>query len=214
MERRLHYRVYQYLQITRDFLMNRSIRRTLFGAALLIGAGSIAGMTAYSDRPARAGTAYMLADLSDKILYLYEGDSVTEMYDISDGKDPYPTPRGSFRIKKLTWNPSWTPPDSEWARKKKATGPGDPKNPMKVVKIFFKEPDYYIHGTADLGSLGSADSHGCLRMAPDDVMKVGKWVMENGGKPYQENWFIRLLHSRREEKVIYLATTVPIKVQE
>ena len=93
-----------------------------------------------------------------------------------------------------------------------AAGPGDPKNPMKVVKIFFKEPDYYIHGTDDVGSLGSADSHGCLRMAPEDVMKVGKWVMDHGGEPREENWFYRVLHSRREEKVIYLSSPVPIIV--
>jgi len=193
--------------------MNRSIRNTILAATLAIGAGSLAGMKAYSDPPPAAGNAMLVADLSDKILYLYEGDSVTEMYDISDGKDPYPTPRGAFRIRKLTWNPSWTPPDSKWAAKKRPTPPGDPKNPMKVVKIFFKEPDYYIHGTADIGSLGGSESHGCIRMAPEDVMKVGRWVMARGGQPQEENWFMRLIHSRREEKVIYLSTPVPIKVQ-
>ena len=155
----------------------------------------------------------MIADLSDKILYVYDGDGDPAMYDIADGQDSYPTPQGDFRIRKLTWNPSWVPPDSKWARNKRATGPGDPKNPMKVVKIFFKEPDYYIHGTDDLGSLGSADSHGCLRMAPDDVVQVGKWVMEHGGQAQEENWFKRILHSRRQEKVIYLSTPVAITVR-
>jgi lipoprotein-anchoring transpeptidase ErfK/SrfK len=113
--------------------MNRSIRTSLLGGALLLGAGSIAGMKAYSEPAVPAGNAYLLADLSDKILYVYEGDSVSYMYDISDGKDPYPTPRGNFKIRKLNWNPSWTPPDSKWAAKKRPTAPGDPKNPMKVV---------------------------------------------------------------------------------
>jgi lipoprotein-anchoring transpeptidase ErfK/SrfK len=194
--------------------MNRYLRNSIAAAALVTGAATLAAMKSYNESPEAAGNAMLVADLSDKILYLYEGDSITEMYDIADGKEPYPTPRGFFRIRKLTWNPSWTPPDSKWARNKRPTPPGDPKNPMKVVKIFFKEPDYYIHGTGDLGSLGSADSHGCLRMAPDDVMKVGRWVMTHGGQPHGENWFMRLLHSRREEKVIYLTTPVPIRVQE
>ena len=195
--------------------MNRSLRKPIILASLLAVAGTAAGMKSWTDpKPAAAGTAYMLADLSDKILYLYEGDSVSEMYDISDGQDPDPTPRGAFKIRKLTWNPSWVPPDSKWAAKKKPAGPGDPKNPMKVVKIFFKEPDYYIHGTADIGSLGFSESHGCLRMSPDDVMKVGRWVMAHGGQPKEENWFMRLIHSRREEKVIYLSTPVPIRVQQ
>jgi hypothetical protein len=38
--------------------------------------------------------------------------------------------------------------------------------------------------------------------------------MAHGGQPHEENWFMRLIHSRREEKVIYLSRPVPIRVQE
>ncbi|HXV16089.1 MAG TPA: L,D-transpeptidase [Gemmatimonadaceae bacterium] len=196
-------------------MMNRSVNRSLAVLTVVAGAAGLAGMTYSTPAPTRVqAPAQLVADLSDKIIYVYEGDSVVSMYDIADGKDPYPTPRGSFKIRKLNWNPSWTPPDSKWARNKRATEPGDPKNPMKVVKIFFKEPDYYIHGTADIESLGSAQSHGCLRMHPDDVMKLGMWVMAHGGQPREENWFWRLIHSRNEEKVIYLTNPVPIVVQD
>ena len=190
-------------------------RKGIAGAALVIGFAAITGMTMAADSPAEAAAPVrMVADLSDKILYVYEADTVAKMYDISDGKDPYPTPRGSFKVRKLNWNPSWTPPDSKWARKKTAKGPGEKGNPMKVVKIFFKEPDYYIHGTADIGSLGSADSHGCLRMSPEDVTELGKWVLEHGGEWKGENWFMRILHSRRQEKVIYLSNPVALTVTE
>jgi lipoprotein-anchoring transpeptidase ErfK/SrfK len=196
--------------------MNKAYVRTFAIAAALAGTATLSAM-GYAESPRSASAVapapMLVADLSDKILYLYEGDSVYKMFDIADGKDPYPTPRGNFKIRKLNWNPRWVPPDSKWARNKSATGPGDPKNPMKVVTIFFKEPDYYIHGTDAIGSLGSSESHGCLRMAPDDVMEVGRWVMEHGGKPMEENWFKRILHSRREEKVIFLSNPVPIRVQ-
>ncbi|HUQ47481.1 MAG TPA: L,D-transpeptidase [Gemmatimonadaceae bacterium] len=155
----------------------------------------------------------IVASISNKQILLKLGDSVVQTYYVATGAEKYPTPTGSFIIRKLTWNPSWTPPpDAKWARNKTATEPGDPKNPMKVVKIFFKEPDYYIHGTADVESIGSAASHGCLRMDPDEVMEVGKWVMENGGLRQQENWLMRLVHFRNHEKVIYLSKPVPIKV--
>jgi lipoprotein-anchoring transpeptidase ErfK/SrfK len=155
----------------------------------------------------------LVASISNKQLLLKLGDSVVQTYYVATGQDNYPTPTGNFTIRKLTWNPSWTPPpDAKWAKNKSATAPGDPKNPMKVVKIFFKEPDYYIHGTGDVESIGSAASHGCLRMDPDEVMEVGKWVMENGGSAQQENWFMRVLHFRNEEKVIYLSQPIPIKV--
>lgn len=35
-----------------------------------------------------------------------------------------------------------------------AAAAGAKANPMKLVKIFFKKPDYYIHGTGDVESLG------------------------------------------------------------
>ena len=192
--------------------MNKWVRKSIAVLAAITGMGSLVAMERAGESTQKMTVPYMIADLSDKILYVHGTDSVG-YFDISTGKDGYPTPTGNFKIRKLTWNPSWTPPDSKWAAKKKAASPGDPKNPMKVVKIFFKEPDYYIHGTADVGSLGYSESHGCLRMATDDVMKVGMWVMQHGGEPQEENWFMRLIHSRNEEKVVYLSKPVPIRVQ-
>lgn len=154
----------------------------------------------------------IVANIAEKQLLLKVGDSVVQTYYFASGQEKYPTPTGSFTIRKLIWNPSWTPPpDAKWAKNKTAKGPGDPANPMKVVKIFFEEPDYYIHGTSDVESIGSAASHGCLRMDPDEVMEVGKWVMEHGGATQSENWFWRIIHSRNQEKVIYL--TQPISIQ-
>ena len=157
----------------------------------------------------------LVADLSAKRLKMYEADTLVWQYEISDGTGNYPTPTGKFMIRRMVWNPRWTPPpNSAWAQKYTAKAPGEPGNPMKVVKIFFKEPDYYIHGTADIASLGSSDSHGCLRMSPDDVTELGKWVLEHGGAWKGENWFMRILHSRRQEKVIFLSNPVPLSIVE
>ena len=180
----------------------------IFSSAAFVGPISIVPVRSANETPS------LIADLTDKQLHLKLGDSVIASYYVATGLDAYPTPTGEFFIRKLTWNPRWTPPpDADWAKNKTAKEPGNPANPMKVVKIFFKEPDYYIHGTGDLESLGSAASHGCLRMDPTDVAEVGRWLMEHGGSPKEENWFLRILHSRREEKVIYLTQPVPISVQ-
>jgi lipoprotein-anchoring transpeptidase ErfK/SrfK len=153
------------------------------------------------------------ASVSERMLYVKRGDTTLKTFQVAVGTPDYPTPKGTFRIRKMIWNPSWRPPpNSDWARGKKARGPGDPQNPMKVVKIFFKEPDYYIHGTGAVESLGSAASHGCLRMAPEEVAELAKLIMEHGGQPREENWFLRLIHSRREEKPIYLDNPVWITI--
>jgi murein L,D-transpeptidase YcbB/YkuD len=60
---------------------------------------------------------------------------------------------------------------------------------MKVVKIFFKEPDFYIHGTGDEESLGGAASHGCIRMAQSDAFRLGRYLMDHGGASKDSAWY-------------------------
>jgi lipoprotein-anchoring transpeptidase ErfK/SrfK len=163
----------------------------------------------------REAPLLLKANLTARMLIAKRGDSTLRTYAVAIGQERYPTPVGTFTIKKIVWNPSWRPPPgSDWAKGKTAKGPGDPGNPMKVVKIFFQEPDYYIHGTDAVESLGDAASHGCLRMDPREVADLAKMIMEHGGQPREENWFWRIIHSRREEKVIYLDSPIALTIAD
>jgi lipoprotein-anchoring transpeptidase ErfK/SrfK len=142
---------------------------------------------------------------------LREG-TLVESFTVAVGQDEFPTPRGEFTIRRLVWNPRWVPPKVPWARGAKAKGPGDPDNPMGKVKLFFKEPDYYIHGTQAEESLGQAASHGCVRMANDDVVALAKLVMESGGEVREPSWFDRILNLVRSHEV-QLDRPVPVVVQ-
>lgn len=163
---------------------------------------------------ADAPTLRLVADLSAKRLKMYEADTLVWQYEISDGTGNYPTPTGNFKIRRMVWNPRWTPPpNSAWAKKYTAKAPGEPGNPMKVVKIFFKEPDYYLHGTAETHKLGNAASHGCIRMDPEHIAEVARYIMQHGGQPRGDNWFMRVLRFRSEEKPIYLKNPIPLTIQ-
>ena len=151
-------------------------------------------------------------DLSERRLDAVVDGRVIESFTVAVGKDKNPTPEGGFKIRKVIWNPAWKPPDEKWARGKTAKPPGHPENPMKVVKIFFKEPDYYIHGTDDNDSLGQAESHGCIRMHEDDVTRLAQLVMEHGGKPMPEPWYRRIFR-RKTTKVVYLNAPVPMEIR-
>jgi lipoprotein-anchoring transpeptidase ErfK/SrfK len=135
-------------------------------------------------------------------------------YSVAVGTAKDPTPRGRYSIRKLVWNPGWVPPDEDWAKKKTAKAPGEKGNPMKVVKIFFREPDYYIHGTGETKSLGSAASHGCLRMAPSEAAELGQYIMEHGGQPRDESWFRRIFRFRSQTKVVYLRSPVSMTITD
>jgi lipoprotein-anchoring transpeptidase ErfK/SrfK len=51
---------------------------------------------------------------------------------------------------------------------------------MQGVKIYFKAPYYYIHGTNSPGSIGSAASHGCLRMRTKDAKALARRISKHG----------------------------------
>jgi murein L,D-transpeptidase YcbB/YkuD len=82
---------------------------------------------------------------------------------------------------------------------------------MKRVKLFFSEPDYYIHGTDADDSLGKAESHGCLRMNTGDATELAQLVMTRGGSPMPEPWYRRIFR-RRTTKVVYLKEPIAIDI--
>ena len=160
-----------------------------------------------------AAPARLEVDLSERVLKVMVGEDVAASYSVAVGTGEHPTPTGTFQIRRIVWNPSWTPPDAEWARDKEPTPPGDPNNPMGRVKIFFSEPDYYIHGTENESSLGSAASHGCLRMRNSEVIELARTVMENGGEARSPNWFRRIINRIRDTEEVRLSTPVTVTVR-
>jgi lipoprotein-anchoring transpeptidase ErfK/SrfK len=120
-------------------------------------------------------------DLSSRQLKVIENGEVTRTYGVAVGRPSHPTPTGNFHTGEIVWNPSWTPPPTDWARNKKYQPPGAASNPMQGVKIYFLAPYYYIHGTNDPDSIGEAASHGCIRMTPDDAVSLAKLIQQAGG---------------------------------
>ena len=183
----------------------------LFAVALLSGhplSGASAGVEVAPAIP----EIRIEVSLSDRQLRVFQGDELTRSYPVAIGQDRYPTPTGEFRIARVIWNPRWVPPESEWAKDETAKEPGDPGNPMGKVKIFFQDPDYYIHGTDAEDSLGEAASHGCLRMANADVVELARMVMEHGGENRSPNWFQRIINFVRSTEEVRLSEPIPLRV--
>jgi lipoprotein-anchoring transpeptidase ErfK/SrfK len=130
---------------------------------------------------ADAGPLELRVDLSERRLTVRRGGEIVKTYGVAVGRASNPTPTGTFRTGRIEWNPRWVPPPREWARDKKPRAPGDPRNPMQGVKIYFREPWYYIHGTNDPGSIGTAASRGCLRMRSSDAKALARLIQRSGG---------------------------------
>jgi lipoprotein-anchoring transpeptidase ErfK/SrfK len=157
------------------------------------------------------GPLTMAVSTQKRILVVRIGGTEMRHYSVAVGTKAKPTPMGRFTVKHIVWNPAWHPPDEKWAKGKLPAAPGDPANPMKIVKIFFQEPDYYIHGTDAEDSLGSAASHGCIRMAQEDVYKLARYLQDHAGAKKSDDWYALVINGNQSQSVI-LPQSVPLAI--
>jgi lipoprotein-anchoring transpeptidase ErfK/SrfK len=106
-------------------------------------------------------------------LYLYDGPRAVRTFSVATGLPEYPTPLGNFEIIIKEENPTWNPPDSDWAEGAEPIPPG-PGNPLGTRWMGISSPAVGIHGTPDAASLGYSRSHGCIRMAIPEA----EWLFE------------------------------------
>ena len=110
----------------------------------------------------------LVADLSSYRVSLIRNGKVVVRYPIAKGQPAYPTPTGDYEIIDKQVDPTWTPPDSPWAAELASIPPG-PGNPLGTRWIGTSAPAVGFHGTYADYSVGTAASHGCMRMHIPDV---------------------------------------------
>ncbi len=103
----------------------------------------------------------------------YENLQLKKEYTVAVGQAAYPTPTGLFQIQNKTVDPVWNVPNSDWAGSLAGTvvPGGVPENPLKARWMGI-DSGVGIHGTDDTGSLGTAASHGCIRMSIPEVTQL------------------------------------------
>ena len=112
----------------------------------------------------------IIIDLSANQLTLYQGKKKEGVYPVATGAPGFPTPDGSFQIVEMRKNPTWVNPDpTGWGSSMPDSIPPGPNNPLGTRAMNLNAPGIRIHGTSDIGSLGTAASHGCIRMAMPQV---------------------------------------------
>ncbi|MBB4636477.1 L,D-transpeptidase [Longimicrobium terrae] len=134
-------------------------------------------------------------------------------YPVSVGTAGHATPTRQASIRRMVWNPSWTPPDAAWARDEEPASPGW-GNPMGRVKIHLFE-DYYVHGTPARNErlLGQPASHGCIRMRNADVMELAQLVLRADGAAVSDETVQRLVDNPRQTRELALAGRVRVRVE-
>ncbi|MEA2241501.1 MAG: L,D-transpeptidase ErfK/SrfK [Solirubrobacteraceae bacterium] len=159
--------------------------------AALVGRVSTAGasrtiavpvtVTARPDRTltdiAKRYPTVIAVDRDSKQLRLYKLLKLEHRYPIAVGRAGLETAAGRYKIQDKVVNPPWHVPQSSWAGDLagKTIPAGDPQNPLEARWMGFHDGQG-IHGTNDIASLGTAASHGCIRMSVPDVEQLFRQV--------------------------------------
>ncbi|QKQ76935.1 L,D-transpeptidase family protein [Nostoc sp. TCL240-02] len=125
-----------------------------------------------SDRLAD-GKTQVVVDLSDRRTYVYAGDEVIASYPIAVGKKGWETPTGSFQVIHMRHYPIWRHPITG---KVFQAGTDSPLGDRWIGFWSDGRNEIGFHGTPDIDLVGTAVSHGCLRMRNSDVRMLYEQV--------------------------------------
>src|SRR5262249_39103370 len=132
---------------------------------------------------AAATNAVVKIDTKTNMLAVYEGDKLIAAYPVTIGSGHTASPIGEWKVRGLAKLPTFRY-DKEMLQHGKRSGsfyllPPGPRNPVGVMWIALNKKGIGIHGTNEPDSIGHAVSHGCVRLANWDVVRLATKI-KNG----------------------------------
>ncbi len=160
----------------RDNLLSKQLNTLLDngrGSRTLVAKINVTKPTVTTKEVASKYPTYLTVDRSTFQLKLWKNLELAKTYTVALGAAGYDTPSGLYTIQSKQVDPVWTVPNSDWAGDMagQVVPGGSPENPLKARWLGVNGA-VGIHGTSESGSLGSAASHGCIRMGVDDVIDL------------------------------------------
>jgi lipoprotein-anchoring transpeptidase ErfK/SrfK len=115
----------------------------------------------------------LIVDRANFKLRFYRNLKLVKTYNVAIGQAGYDTPTGLYHIQNKAVDPAWSVPNSSWAGELagQVIPGGAPNNPLKARWMGIYN-GAGIHGTSEDGSIGTAASHGCIRMHIPDVVEL------------------------------------------
>jgi len=119
-----------------------------------------------SDTPA------IVVTLSKRQVALYNGEKLIKTYSCAIGQPGHETPVGNWKIVQKRKDPIWRNPGSEWAKDMPATIGPSASSPLGLRALNLNVSGIRLHGTVSINSIGTAASHGCMRMRNSDIIDL------------------------------------------
>ena len=132
-------------------------------AIILVLVNPLVAQTAKSNDGARAPWT-VLVSIPDRQLAVLVNGIVVAGFEIAVGADDSPSPTGEFTIVNRVSNPAYY--------HEGVVIPAGKGNPVGTRWVGLSQKGYGIHGTNAPNSIGSAASHGCIRLRNRDMEKL------------------------------------------
>lgn len=117
----------------------------------------------------------LLINLPQRMIYYFRDGELVAAYPVGLGKPTWPTPAGEFSVINKAVNKIWRIPKSiqeeMWREGQvvKTEVPPGPDNPLGKHWLGISLSGIGIHGTIAPASVYHFQSHGCIRLHPDDI---------------------------------------------
>jgi len=121
-------------------------------------------------------------DTKTNMLGVFEAEKLIAAYPITVGSARTTSPIGDWKVRGIAKLPRFRY-DKEMLEHGERSGnfymlPPGPRNPVGVMWIALNKKGIGIHGTDDPGSIGDAVSHGCIRLANWDVVRLATKIKQ------------------------------------
>ena len=123
-----------------------------------------------------SGDVAIKIDTKSNILGVYQAEKVIAAYPVTVGSAHLASPIGEWKVRHISKMPTFRY-DKEMLQHGKRSGnfhllPPGPRNPVGVMWVALNKKGIGIHGTNEPDSIGHAASHGCIRLANWDVVRL------------------------------------------
>lgn len=140
-----------------------------------------ASMASLGVGSAQPAAARILVDESAGWLKVYDkADRLVATFTVTTGSRHDPLPLGEWGVKGVSHNPPFAyDPDLFWDVSDSVADqqlPPGPNGPVGVVWIDLEKDHYGIHGTPHPETIGTAESHGCVRLTNWDAARLAEMI--------------------------------------
>lgn len=127
-----------------------------------------------------AGKTAVKIDTKTSMLTVHEDGKLIAAYPVTIGSEQTESPIGDWKVRGVAKLPDYRHDEALLKKGERSDTfhilPPGPNNPVGVVWIALNKKGIGLHGTSDPDSIGRSASHGCVRLANWDVIRLAEKI--------------------------------------